>query len=177
MKKPKAEDFEYEGGYGSAEYNDALLRYQNTNKKGIIRYYTDEGYLDFTKIGKVPAINGYVDIATDDNPMIITNMNKKAVTKIEIIRYGNRKNIKCLAAHCEGLKEFKVSAIDESQIEDMYAAFIDCTNLEIFDETLDFQKCKDFTHLFYRCDKLILSSEFRERLNKQIFEKQLKWKN
>jgi len=145
--------------------------------KGIIRYYTDEGYLDFTKIGKVLATNGYVEIATNDNPMIITNMNKKAVTKIEIIRYGDRKNIRCLAAHCEGLKEFKVSAIDESQIEDMYAAFVGCTNLEIFDETLDFQQCRIFTHLFYSCDKLALSDEFKERLNKQILKGKLKWKN
>jgi len=36
MKKPKAEDFKYKGGYGSAEYNDALLCYQNT-KDDLLR--------------------------------------------------------------------------------------------------------------------------------------------
>jgi len=35
MKKPKAEDFEYKGGYGSAEYNDALLCYQEAKMKSI----------------------------------------------------------------------------------------------------------------------------------------------
>ena len=119
---------------------------------GHIRYYTT-GDLKFSILGVKSPTNGYIDIISNDEIYPIYGSNYTAVTKIEVLSYGDRTSWEKLAYTCQNLTEFVISATDESKVTTFQNAWYRCTSLTSF-PSLDTSSGTNFSFAWYGCSSL-----------------------
>ena len=119
---------------------------------GHIRYFTTQPLTFSDGITRTPT-NGYIDIIGDDAIYLDSGAGQENVTKIQVLRYGNRVNWKRLAYYCTNMTEFEVLATDESKVTDFTNAWYYCSSLTSF-PVLDVSNGTNFFGAWAKCYSL-----------------------
>ena len=119
---------------------------------GHIRYFTTQPLTFSDGITRNPT-NGYIDIIGDDEIFLDYYYGQENVTKIQVLRYGNRTSWKQIAFECRNLVEFEVLATDKSYVNNFSDAWNFCSSLTSFPQ-VDVSNGTDFSYAWSNCSSL-----------------------
>ena len=133
-------------------YDEIEQKFKRYSCKAHIRYFTTQP-LTFSDLITRNPTNGYIDIISDDGIYLIYGGGQENVTKVQVLRYGNRTSWKQIAYRCSNMTEFEILATDESKVTYFYSAWQDCSSLTSFPH-LDVSNGTYFRRSWENCSSL-----------------------